>query len=104
MNKNAQTTILLIFQKELNKGNIFREMSFTKHAQVITCNSLKNCNELQYYWNTSNDSLNHHKKPINILFQNIQYLNNKQDQLEIVIDEVDPDILIIAEHGIKESN
>lgn len=71
--------------------------------KVITCNSLNCFNEPQYYLSTNNNNLNHNKKPITILYQNIQYLSN-QDQLENLTDEVDPEMKIIAEHGMKESN
>lgn len=42
-------------------------------------------------------------KYLKILFQNIQYLSNKKEQVEILLEECGPDILILAEHGLNQS-
>lgn len=59
------------------------------------------------HYNTSADSDKLNTSSINetnILFQNIQYLNNKQDQLEILLSKINPDILMLVEPGMRTSN
>ncbi|XP_047120282.1 uncharacterized protein LOC124803146 [Schistocerca piceifrons] len=46
----------------------------------------------------------HLKPTVRILHQNVQYINNKTEELEVILQEYRPNILVVTEHGLKENH
>lgn len=43
-------------------------------------------------------------KSLKIFHQNVRSITNKRNRLEVVISEIEPDVLVIAEHSLKIGN